>query len=389
MEFARRVQYLPPYLFAEIDIMINEAKARGVDVISFGIGDPDQPTSKHIVQKMIQAVQKPANHNYPAYSGMDEFRQAIVDFYQKRFGVQLDPSKEVLALIGSKEGIAHLPLCLLNPGDIALIPDPGYPVYKTATIISNGIPYLIPLIAENQYLPDLKMIDHQIAHRAKLMYLNYPNNPTGAVATRRFFEQVVSFASEHNIYIAHDAAYAELGFDGYLAPSILEIPKAKEIAVEFYSLSKTYNMTGWRIGTLVGNAEIIEAVGRIKSNIDSGIFQAIQWAGIEALKGPKDSVTEVQKLYKSRHDLTIKNLQDLGWKMTPNKATFYLWIPVPHGMKSDEFSKMVFRKTGVFFTPGIGYGHWGEGYVRLSLTLSEERILEAFQRLKDKEIRFN
>lgn len=389
MEFARRVQYLPPYLFAEIDIMINEAKARGVDVISFGIGDPDQPTSEHIVQKMIQAVQKPANHNYPAYSGMDEFRQAIVDFYQKRFGVQLDPSKEVLALIGSKEGIAHLPLCLLNPGDIALIPDPGYPVYKTATIISNGIPYLIPLIAENQYLPDLKMIDRQIAQRAKLMYLNYPNNPTGAVATRRFFEQVVSFASEHDIYLAHDAAYAELGFDGYLAPSILEIPKAKEIAVEFYSLSKTYNMTGWRIGTLVGNAEIIEAVGRIKSNIDSGIFQAIQWAGIEALKGPQDSVTEVQKLYKSRHDLTIKNLQDLGWKMTPNQATFYLWIPVPHGMKSDEFSKMVFRKTGVFFTPGIGYGHWGEGYVRLSLTLSEERILEAFQRLKDKEIRFN
>lgn len=368
--------------------MINEAKARGVDVINFGIGDPDQPTPEHIVQKMIQAVQNPTNHTYPTYSGMDAFRQAIGDFYQKRFKVHLDPAKEVLALIGSKEGIAHLPFCLLNPGDIALIPDPGYPVYKAATIMCNGVPYLMPLIAENNYLPDLNTIDPEIAKRAKLMYLNYPNNPTGAVATRQFFQQVVSFAYENEILLAHDAAYSEIGFNGYLAPSIMEIPKAKETAVEFHSLSKTYNMTGWRIGALVGNAEIIQAVGQIKSNIDSGVFQAIQWAGIEALKSSEESIVKVRKLYKNRHDLVFQNLLHLGWNIAPNNATFYLWIPVPSGMRSEEFSKKVFSETGVFFTPGIGYGHWGDGYVRLSLTLSEDKIFEAFQRLREKEIRY-
>ncbi len=382
LEFARRVQNLPPYLFAEIDVMIDEAKARGVDVISFGIGDPDQPTPKHIVKRAIEGVQDPATHSYPTYAGMKGFRQAIVDYYQKRYAVNLNADQEVLALIGSKEGIAHLPWCLLNPGDIALIPDPGYPVYKTGTLLCNGVPYMMPLLEENGYLPDLDEIDHQIAKRAKLMFLNYPNNPTGAVATREFFEQVIYFAYEYDIIVAHDAAYVDLTFDGYKAPSILEIPKAKEVAVEFYSLSKTYNMTGWRIGALVGNSEIVNAVGRIKSNVDSGIFEAVQYAGIEALNGSQAVVEEIVSVYKRRRDLVLNNLRELGWNTEPTQGTFYVWIPVPKGVEATEFSKQIFAKTGVFFTPGVGYGDYGDGYVRLSLTVDEDRITEAFQRLK-------
>ncbi|AZR72796.1 LL-diaminopimelate aminotransferase [Anoxybacter fermentans] len=389
MELAQRVQNLPPYLFAEIDAMIAEAKAKKVDVISFGIGDPDQPTPRHIVNKAIEAIQDPNTHSYPSYIGMYSFRKAIADFYQKRFGVSLDPDKEVLALIGTKEGIAHLPWCILNPGDIALVPDPAYPVYKTATILCNATPYMMPLLKENDFLPDLDEIDHQIAKKAKLMFLNYPNNPTGAVATREFFEEVIQFAYEYDIIVAHDAAYSEIAFDGYQPLSILEIPRAKEIAVEFYSLSKTYNMTGWRIGALVGNAEIVNALGRIKTNVDSGIFEAVQYAGIEALTGPQNSVDEINDLYKRRRDLVLSYLKELGWPVQPNKATFYVWLPVPKGYTSEEFSKEVFKKTGVFFTPGIGYGKYGEGYVRLSLTVSEDRIKEAFQRIKDSGIRYS
>lgn len=388
MELANRVMNLPPYLFAGVDAMIAEARSKGVDVISFGIGDPDIPTPENIVKKAAEEVHNAKNHQYPSYVGMREYRAAVADYYQKYSGVSLDSDKEVLTLIGSKEGIAHLPWALLNPGDIALIPDPAYPVYKTATILCNSLPYLMPLLEENAFLPDLKKIDPQIARKAKLMYLNYPNNPTGAVAPREFFEEVISFARKYDIIVAHDAAYAQIGYDGYKAPSILDIPNAKDVAVEFWSLSKPYNMTGWRIGSLVGNKNVVDALGRIKTNIDSGVFNAVQYAGIEALTGPQGAVDENISIYKRRRDLVVSNLKALGWPVEPPQATFYIWIPVPKGFNSEEFSKHVFMKTGVFFTPGTGYGEYGEGYVRLSLTLSEARIVEGFERLKKADIRF-
>ncbi|MCK4258328.1 MAG: LL-diaminopimelate aminotransferase [Halanaerobiales bacterium] len=382
MELARHVQNLPPYIFAKVDEMISKAKANGVDVINFGIGDPDQPTPPHLVQRAIEAVQDPSTHSYPTYVGMKSFRKAVADFYQKRFEVILDPDKEVLALIGSKEGIAHLPWCIINPGDVAIVPDPGYPVYKTSITLCNGVPYIVPILEKNDFLPDLDKIDHQIAKRAKLMFLNYPNNPTGATASKQFFEEVIQFALEYDIIIAHDAAYSEMGFDDYIPPSILQIPQAKEVAVEFFSLSKPYNMTGWRIAAVVGNPEIINAQGRVKTNMDSGIFEAIQYVGIEALAGPQDCVRQNVERYKQRSDLVLSYLKELGWNIQPTKATFYLWIPVPKGFTSEEFCTYVFNKTGVFFTPGIGYGEYGEGYFRISLTQSEERIKEAFKRLK-------
>lgn len=387
LELSRRVQNLPPYLFAGIDAMIAEAKAKGVDVISFGIGDPDQPTPRNVVEKAMEKVQDPQTHRYPSYVGMKQYRQAVANFYQRNHGVTLNPDKEIVTLIGSKEGIAHLPWCLLNPGDVALIPDPGYPVYKTATILCNATPHLFPLLEENHFLPDLDEIDHQVAKRAKLMFLNYPNNPTGAVATKEFFEEVIHFAYEYDIIVAHDAAYSQIAFDGYRPPSILEVPRAKEIAVEFYSLSKPYNMTGWRIGAMVGNPEVVDALGRIKTNVDSGAFDAVQFAAIEALEGPQDVVEANLATYKRRRDLVIANLRELGWEVEVPQATFYIWIPIPKGFTSAEFSTHVFQETGVFFTPGTGYGEFGEGYVRLSLTLDDERIKEGFERLKAKGIR--
>lgn len=389
LELARSVLNLPPYLFAEIDVMLNKATAKGVDVISFGIGDPDQPTPHHIVAKAIEALNNPKTHSYPTYAGMKRFRESIAEFYQKRFQVKLDPDKEVLTLIGSKEGIAHLPWCLINPGDIVLVPDPAYPVYKTATILCNGVPYIVPLLQENDFLPDLDEIDHQVAKRAKLMFLNYPNNPTGATATRDFFEEVIYFAYEYDIIVAHDIAYSEIYFNNSQPPSILEIPKAREVAVEFYSLSKTYNMTGWRIGSLVGNSEIINALSRVKTNVDSGVFEAVQYAGIEALTGPQNNVKKIVELYQDRRDLTISYLQDLGWPVEANQATFYIWINVPKGYTSETFSREIFNKTGVFFTPGIGYGDYGDDYVRLSLTVNKERIKEAFERIKKSGICFH
>ncbi len=388
MELARQIQNLPPYLFAKIDDMIKEAKANGVDVINFGIGDPDQPTPEHLVKKAIEAIQDPSTHTYPTYIGMDSYRQAVADFYLKRFGVKLDRDKEVLALIGSKEGIGHLPRCLLNPGDFALIPDPGYPVYKTSVILCNAVPYLVPLLEKNDFLPDLDKIDPQIAKKAKLMFLNYPNNPTGAIASKEFLKEVIDFAHEYDLIIAHDAAYAEIGFAGYRPPSILEIPGAKEVAVEFFSLSKPYNMTGWRIAALVGNAEMVKALGRVKTNVDSGIFEAIQYVGIEALSSSQDAVSQNVERYQRRLELPYSYFKELGWEIERPKATFYLWIPVPAGFSSEEFTSHIFKKTGVFFTPGTGYGEYGEGYIRMSLTQSEDRIKEAFERLKRENIRY-
>jgi len=383
MENSNRIKNLPPYLFAEIDRMINEAKADGMDVINFGIGDPDQPTPENIVNKMKEAIQDPTTHSYPSYEGLAEFRTAVSRRYEKRFEVDLDPETEVVSLIGSKEGIAHLPLCYINPGDSALVPDPGYPVYKTSILLADGKPIMMPLLEENNFLPDLDNINEEDAEKAKIMYLNYPNNPTGAMASFEFFEKVIDFAKKYNIIIAHDAAYTDIYLDEEVPHSILEVEGAKDVAIEFNSLSKPYNMTGWRIGWACGKEDVIESLGRLKTNIDSGIFEAIQYAGIEALYNSEDSIEEVTNLYRERRDLLVEGLSELGWDVKPNKASFYLWIDVPEDIDSSEFSKKLFKKTGVFFTPGVGWGDHGENYLRIALTVEIERIKEALQRIEE------
>jgi len=389
MENSNRIKNLPPYLFAEIDKMINNAKAEGMDVINFGIGDPDQPTPENVVNKMKEAIQDPTTHSYPSYEGLVEFRTAVSRRYKKRFDVELDPATEVVSLIGSKEGIAHLPLCYINPGDYSLVPDPGYPVYKTSILLADGNPIMMPLKEENDFLPELAAISEEDAERAKIMFLNYPNNPTGAMASFEFFEEVIAFAKKYNIIIAHDAAYTDIYLDEEVPHSILEVEGAKEVAIEFNSLSKPYNMTGWRIGWACGKEDVIESLGRLKTNIDSGIFEAIQYAGIEALYNSEDSIKEVTELYKERRDLLVEGLSELGWKVKPNKATFYLWIEVPENITSSEFSKKLFKKTGVFFTPGIGWGDYGENFLRIALTVNQERIKEALQRIKENGFVYN
>ncbi len=389
MENSNRIKNLPPYLFAEIDKMINNAKAEGMDVINFGIGDPDQPTPENVVNKMKEAVQDPTTHSYPSYEGLVEFRTAVSRRYKKRFDVELDPETEVVSLIGSKEGIAHLPLCYINPGDYALVPDPGYPVYKTSILLADGNPIMMPLKEENDFLPELAAISEEDAERAKIMFLNYPNNPTGAMASIEFFQEVIAFAKKFNIIIAHDAAYTDIYLDEEVPHSILEVEGAKDVAIEFNSLSKPYNMTGWRIGWACGKEDVIESLGRLKTNIDSGIFEAIQYAGIEALYNSDDNIKEVTELYKKRRDLLVEGLSELGWKVKPNKATFYLWLEVPENVTSSEFSKKLFKKTGVFFTPGIGWGDYGENFLRIALTVEQDRIKEAIQRIKENGFVYN
>ncbi|MBU1291184.1 LL-diaminopimelate aminotransferase, partial [bacterium] len=324
----------------------------------------------------------PKTHNYPPYQGTAEFRQAVASWYKNRFGVNLDPEQEVMALIGSKEGIAHIFLAFIDPGDFSLIPDPGYPVYKTGTLFANGFPYIMPLLEENDFLPDLEEIDEEIAQRAKLMFINYPNNPTAAVANKDFFEKVVKFAKKYDILICHDFAYSEMTFDNYKANSFLEVDGAKEVGIEFHSLSKTYNMTGWRLGFAVGNQEAISALSVIKTNIDSGVFKAIQQAGIEALTGPQDNIEKMNNIYTGRRNVVINGLNKLGWNLKPTKATFYIWIPSLNKMSSMEFSNLLLEKTGIIVTPGIGYGKYGEGYVRIALTVEEKRLEEAIERIK-------
>jgi len=382
MKIAQRIETIPPYLFAEIDKKKEEAIKRGVDIINLGIGDPDQPTPNNIIKKLIESVKDPKTHNYPPYRGTAEFRQAVTLWYKNRFGVNLDPDKEVMALIGSKEGIAHIFLAFIDPGDFSLIPDPGYPVYKTGTLFANGFPYIMPLLEENDFLPDLEEIDEEIAQRAKLMFINYPNNPTSAVANKDFFEKVVKFAKKYDILVCHDFAYSEMTFDNYKANSFLEVDGAKEVGIEFHSLSKTYNMTGWRLGFAVGNQEAISALSIIKTNIDSGVFKAIQQAGIEALTGPQDNIEKMNNIYTSRRNVVINGLNKLGWNLKPTKATFYLWIPTLNNMSSMEFSDLLLEKTGIIVTPGIGYGEYGEGYVRIALTVEEKRLEEAIDRIK-------
>jgi LL-diaminopimelate aminotransferase len=382
IEQAERVKQIPPYLFAEIDRKKRELREKGMDLIDLGIGDPDIPTPRRIIARLMETARDPENHRYPAYEGMLDFRQAVADWYKRRFHVSLDPRTEVLTLIGSKEGIAHIPLAFVDPGDYVLVPSPGYPVYRVSTIFAGGTPHFMDLKRENQFLPDLSAIPSQVAEKAKLMFVNYPNNPTAAVAERPFFEEVVTFAKRHGIIVCHDAAYSEIAFDGYRPMSLMEVDGAKDVGIEFHSLSKTFNMTGWRIGFAVGNPEIVGGLGRIKTNIDSGAFQAIQLAGIEALNGYGTELNEIIGIYTARRNLLVKGLRAAGLEVESPKATFYLWVTVPNKYTSAEFAALLMEQLGIVGTPGIGFGDAGEGYIRFALTVGEDRLREAEDRLK-------
>jgi LL-diaminopimelate aminotransferase len=379
---ALRVERIPPYLFARIDKKKSEARSRGIDLIDFSIGDPDIPTPPHIVKKMQEATANPRNHQYPSYEGMPAFRKAVAEWYMGRFGVDLDPDREVVTLIGSKEGIAHLPWVYLQEGDVALIPSPGYPVYKITTLLAGGMPYMMPLREENAFLPVLDAIPEDVRRKAKICFLNYPNNPTGAHGDDGLYEKAIKLGSDNDILICHDAAYSEVTYDGYTARSILQFDKEKRYSIEFHSLSKTYCMTGWRIGFAVGNSEAVQNLGKLKTNIDSGVFQAIQEAGIEALTGSQDSVERMKMLFAGRRDLVVDGLSSIGIKVPKPLATFYIWAHVPKGYRSAEFAEMLIEKVGVVVTPGSGFGEEGEGYFRISITTGEDRIGEAIERLK-------
>lgn len=379
---ADRITQLPPYLFAEIDRKKAEIQAKGVDIIDLGVGDPDLPTPDHIVAKMKEAVANPAYHTYPSYAGMLAFREAVAEWYQRRFGVALDPETEVLTLIGSKEGIAHTPLAFINPGDVGLYASPGYPVYRTGIHFAGGTPVAVSLLEKNGFLPDLDAIPEDVKRKAKIFFLNYPNNPTGVVAEQDFFEKLVAFARENDVIICHDAPYTEMSYDGYKPMSFLQVEGAKDVGIEFHSLSKTYRMTGWRLGFAVGNRAVIQALGKVKSNIDSGAFEAVQVAGIEALRGDQACVAEMCEIYQARRDLMVNALNEMGLAVTPPKATFCLWIKVPEGFTSAAFATKVLEEAGIVITPGNGFGPEGEGYVRMALTVNQDRLKEAIERLK-------
>jgi len=382
MKQARRLDNAPPYLFVEIEENIKRALANGVDVINLGIGDPDIPTPDFIVKKMIEAVKNPLYHSYPEYDGSMEFRCAVARFYKRRFGVDLDPETEVVALLGSKEGIAHIFFALVNEGDFTLVPDPQYPVYELATALTGGVPYPMPLVEENEFFPELSIIPKEVIKRSKILFVNYPNNPTGAVADLEQFQSIVDFGIKHDIVVCNDNAYSEFTYDGIKASSILMARNAKDIAVEFHSFSKSYNMTGWRLGFAVGNKDAITKLKKMKNNIDSGVFTAIQVAGIEALDNGDKSVLQMKKIYARRREITITELKKLGFEFIVPKGAFYLWIKVPDGFTSKSFTAMLLDKTGVVVAPGNGYGQYGEGYIRISLTISDDRLKEAFDRIK-------
>ena len=382
IEPAGRIKTLPPYLFAAIDEMKQKAISRGVDIINLGIGDPDLPTPAPIVERMREAVADPKHHQYPSYEGLLSFREAVAAWYQRRFGVSLDPRTEVLALIGSKEGIGHVPLAFVDSGDVALVPSPGYPVYPVATSFAGGTPYIMPLRKDHDYLPDLGAIPADIARKAKLMFLNYPNNPTSATAGREFFRRVVEFAQARRIIICHDAAYSEIYYDGRRPVSFLEVEGAKAIGVEFHSLSKTFNMTGWRIGFAVGNRQVVAGLGKVKSNLDSGVFQAVQEAGIMALEGGDRLADGIRSVYQERRDVLLPGLKRIGLEVEPLHATFYVWITVPKGFTSASFTAHVLEQAGIVTTPGNGFGEIGEGYIRMTLCTTKERLEEAVARLQ-------
>jgi len=381
MRMARRIENLPPYLFVEITKKIAEKRAKGEDVISFAIGDPDIPTPPHIIDRLCQAAQDPVNHRYPESDGLPELRQAIAEWYDMRFGVSLDPDKEVVPLIGAKEGIAHIALCFIDPGDVALVPDPAYPVYSIGTMLAGGEPYYLPLSEKNDFLPDLYSVPEHVIKRAKLLWINYPNNPTGAVAELDFFNRTVEFARQHDLAVCHDGPYTEVAFDGYRPISFMQADGAREVGMEFHSLSKTYNMTGWRIGMAVGNEVMIDALKRVKSNMDSGIPQAVQYAAIEALRGPQDCIEEHNVIYQRRRDLVVEILNSIGLEAKSPKASLYVWAKIPEGYNSVDFATDLLEQVGVVVTPGIGYGKSGEGYVRLSLTIPDAGLVKGLSRL--------
>lgn len=382
IEMAKRIDQIPPYLFAEIDRKKEEMKRKGMDLIDLGIGDPDLPTPKPIIERLKKGAEDPRNHRYPSYEGMIEFRTAVAQWYERRFGVKLDPAKEVLSLIGSKEGIAHVPLAFVDPGDYVLVPSPGYPVYRVSTLFAGGIPYFLPLRKENGFLPNFSDVPKRIVEKTKLLFINYPNNPTSAIAEKPFFEEAVDFAQRYGIIVCHDAAYSEIAFDGYRPISFMEIDGGKEVGIEFHSLSKTFNMTGWRIGFAVGHPEIISGLGRVKTNIDSGLFQAIQEAGIEAFSRFETPLLETIQIYQRRRDLMVQGLREVGLEVEPPRATFYLWIQVPPGYTSAQFATLLLEQAGIVATPGNGFGEAGEGYIRMALTVDESRLREAIHRMK-------
>jgi LL-diaminopimelate aminotransferase len=382
IEKAKRIDQIPPYLFAEIDRKKEEMRRRGMDLIDLGIGDPDLPTPGLIVERLKRAAENPKHHRYPSYEGMIEFRTAVAQWYERRFHVKLDPGAEVLSLIGSKEGIAHIPLAFVNPGDYVLVPSPGYPVYRVSTIFAGGTPFFLPLRRENHFLPNLSEIPKEVAEKSKLLFINYPNNPTSAIAEKSFFDEVITFARQYRIIVCHDAAYSEVAFDGYRPHSFLEAEGAKELGIEFHSLSKTFNMTGWRIGFAVGNSEIVAGLGRVKNNIDSGLFQAIQEAGIEALNHFDTPLPEIINTYERRRDILIKGLREIGLEVDKPKATFYLWIQIPRGFTSAQFTTLLLEQGGIVAAPGNGFGEAGEGYIRMAITVDETRLKEAVERLK-------
>jgi len=382
LEYAQRIKALPPYLFAQIDQKKREKLSQGVDLIDLGVGDPDIPTPKPIVEAMQKAVEKPEHHRYPSYEGMLSFRQAVADWYKRRFGVELDPQREVVTLIGSKEGIAHFPLAFVSPGDVVLCPDPAYPVYKIGTLFAGGEPYILPLKEENRFLPDFKSVPKDVLKRAKIIWVNYPNNPTSATATESFYKELIEWARENNIIVASDLAYSEIYFGNEKPMSILQIEGAKDIAIEFHSFSKTFNMTGWRLGMAVGNEKLIAGLGKVKTNVDSGQFQAVQEAGITALNLPEEELQKIRDTYKERRSAMVKALEEVGLKVYPSDATFYLWIKVPEGYTSAEFVSRLLDECGIVCTPGNGFGEYGEGYFRISLTVPTQRLLEAVERIK-------
>ena len=381
MKFAKRVQDLPPYLFVGISKAIAKKKKQGIDVISFGIGDPDIPTPKKVLDRLKKASDIPAHHRYPESEGLPEFRKAVADFYKNRFGVDLDFNNEIINLIGAKEGIAHTPLCFIDPGDKALIPNPAYPVYEIGTMFAGGETVYVDLLEENNFLIDFTSIDTKLAKEAKMLWINYPNNPTGAIAHLDFFKEAVEFCKEFDIALMHDACYTEVTYDDYVAPSLLQVPEAKDISIEFHSLSKTANMTGWRVGTAVGNPDMINALMRVKSNIDSGLSQAIQEMGIEALSLSKDWLNANNETYKKRRDKVVATLKEIGLDANAPKATLYIWTRVPNGYTSASFTEKLLEEVNVVVTPGSGYGTAGEGFIRLSLTIPDEQIDEGLKRL--------
>jgi LL-diaminopimelate aminotransferase len=381
MKIARRIEKLKPYLFVEINKRIAAKKAKGEEIISFAIGDPDIPTPAHIIEGLCRAAQDPVNHRYPESEGLPELREAIADWYLKRFNVTLDPATEVLPLIGAKEGIGHLAFCLIDPGDIALVPDPGYPVYAIGTELAGGRPYYLSLKEGNEFLPNLNGIREDILKKARVLWLNYPNNPTGAVAELDFFQRAVEFGKKNNIIICHDGPYTEVSFDSYQPVSLMQAEGAKEMGVEFHSFSKSYNMTGWRIGMVVGNAKVVGALRTLKSNLDSGIPQSIQHMAIEALQGPQDSISEHNAIYQRRRDLICEVLNNIGLQATPPKGGLYIWARVPEGYNSVDFTADLLDQVGVAVTPGAGYGRSGEGYVRVSLTIPDAALVKGLSRL--------